>query len=67
MTIEEGESSVKVTIPKTEEKIKATKDNDRDIKITLNNNIIIKRLIKVVLLLKFLGDLDKLEEYLNKT
>jgi hypothetical protein len=67
MTIEEGESSTKVIILRIEEKIKATKDNNRDIKITLNNNIIIKQPIKVALLLKFLGDLEKLEEYLNKT
>ncbi len=33
----------------------------------LNNNIIIKRLIKVALLPKFFRDLNKLEEYLNKT
>jgi hypothetical protein len=35
--------------------------------MSLNNNIIIKRPIKVTLLPKFSRDLDKLEEYLNKT
>jgi hypothetical protein len=66
MTIEEGESSSKVVILKTIEVIKKAKDKDRDIKITLNNNISLKRPIKVVLLLKFNSDLSKLEEYLNK-
>ncbi len=33
----------------------------------LNNNITIKRLIKVALLPKFSKNLEKLEEYLNKT
>jgi hypothetical protein len=66
MTIEEGESSSKVVILKTTEVIKKAKDKDRDIKITLNNNISLKRPVKVVLLLKFNSDLSKLEEYLNK-
>jgi hypothetical protein len=35
--------------------------------MSLNNNITIKRLIKVALPPKFSRDLDKLEEYLNKT
>jgi hypothetical protein len=66
MTTEEGESSSKVIILKTKEVIKAAKDKDRDIKIILNNNINLKRPIKVVLLLKFNSDLSKLKEYLNK-
>jgi hypothetical protein len=66
MTIEEGESSSKVVILKTTEVIKKAKDKDRDIKITLNNNISLKRPIKVVLLPKFNSDLSKLKEYLNK-
>jgi hypothetical protein len=66
ITIEEGESSSKVVILKTTEVIKKAKDKDRDIKITLNNNISLKRLVKVVLLLKFNSDLNKLKEYLNK-
>jgi hypothetical protein len=53
-------------IPKTDKAIKAAKDKDRDIKITRNNNIILNQTIKVVLLLKFLGKPNKLEEYLNK-
>jgi hypothetical protein len=69
MAIEEGESSSKVTIPKTEELIKKAKDDNGDIEITINNNITIKRLIKVVPPPppKFSRDPDKLEEYLNKT
>ncbi len=63
---EEGESSSKVVILKTTEVIKKAKDKDRDIEITLNNNISLKRLIKVVLLPKFNSDLSKLKEYLNK-
>jgi hypothetical protein len=35
--------------------------------MSLNNNIIIKRPIKVALPPKFSGDPNKLEEYLNKT
>ncbi len=66
MAIEEGESSSKVVILKTAEVIKKAKDKDRDIKITLNNNISLKRPVKVVPLPKFNGDLSKLEEYLNK-
>jgi hypothetical protein len=66
MAIEEGESSSKVTISKTTEIIKKAKDKDRDIKITLNNNISLKRPVKVVPLPKFNGDLSKLKEYLNK-
>jgi hypothetical protein len=66
MTTEEGESSSKVIILKTIEVIKKAKDKDRDIEITLNNNISLKRLIKVILLPKFNSDLNKLKEYLNK-
>ncbi len=53
-------------ISKTDKAIKAAKNKDRDIKMTLNNNFILNRTIKVVLLPKFLGRLDKLKEYLNK-
>jgi hypothetical protein len=35
--------------------------------MSLNNNIIIKRPIKVALLPRFSRDPNKLEEYLNKT
>jgi hypothetical protein len=66
MTTEEGESSSRVIILKTSKVIKKAKDKDRDIKITLNNNISLKRLVKVVLLPKFNSDFSKLEEYLNK-
>jgi hypothetical protein len=66
MAIEEGESSSKVVILKTVEVIKKAKDKDRDIKMTLNNNISLKRPVKVVLLLKFNSNLSKLKEYLNK-
>jgi hypothetical protein len=66
MATEEGESSSKVIIPKTNKVIKKAKDKDRDIKITLNNNISLKRPVKVVPLPKFNSDLSKLEEYLNK-
>jgi hypothetical protein len=66
MAIKEEESSSIVIILKTKEVIKKAKDKDRDIKITLNNNINLKRLIKVVLLPKFNSDLSKLKEYLNK-
>jgi hypothetical protein len=66
MAIEEEESSSKVIISKTKEVIKVAKDKDKDIKITLNNNINLKRPVKVVLLLKFNSDLSKLKEYLNK-
>jgi hypothetical protein len=34
--------------------------------MTLNNNISLKRPVKVVLLLKFNSNLSKLKEYLNK-
>jgi hypothetical protein len=66
MATKEGESSSRVTISKTIELIKKAKDKDKDIKIILNNNISLKRLIKVVPLLKFNSDFSKLEEYLNK-
>jgi hypothetical protein len=66
MTTEEGESSSKVVILKTAEVIKKAKDKDRDIKITLNNNISLKRPVKVAPLLKFNSDLSKLKEYLDK-
>jgi hypothetical protein len=66
MTIKEGASSSKVIILKTKEVIKKAKDEDRDIKITINNNINLKRPVKVVLLPKFNSDLSKLKEYLNK-
>jgi uncharacterized membrane protein len=63
---EEGESSSKVVISKTAEVIKKAKDKDKDIKITLNNNISLKRPVKVVPLPKFNSNLSKLKEYLNK-
>jgi hypothetical protein len=66
MAIEEGESSSIVIILKTKELIKKAKDKDRDIKITLNNNINLKRPVKVVPLLKFNSNLSKLKEYLDK-
>jgi hypothetical protein len=66
MTIEEGESSSRVMILKTTKVIKKAKDKDRDIKITLNNNISLKRPVKVILLPKFNSNLSKLKEYLNK-
>jgi hypothetical protein len=66
MTIEEGESSSRVIIPKTTKVIKKAKDKDRNIKITLNNNISLKRPVKVAPLSKFNSNLSKLEEYLNK-
>jgi hypothetical protein len=66
MAIEEGESSSRVIIPKTTKVIKKAKDKDRDIKITLDNNISLKRPIKVAPLPKFNSDLSKLKEYLNK-
>ncbi len=53
-------------IPKTNKVIKKAKDKDRDIEITLNNNISLKRPVKVILLLKFNSDSNKLKEYLNK-
>jgi hypothetical protein len=66
MAIEEGESSSRVMILKTTKVIKKAKDKDRDIKIILNNNISLKRLIKVVPLPKFNNNSSKLKEYLNK-
>jgi hypothetical protein len=66
MAIEEGESSSKVVILKTEAVIKKAKDEDRDIKMTINNNILLKRLVKVVPSSKFNSNLSKLKEYLNK-
>jgi hypothetical protein len=39
MAIEKGESSSKVVVLRTKTIIKRVKDKDRDIKITLNNNI----------------------------
>ncbi len=66
MAIEEGESSSKVVILKTIELIKKAKDKDRDIEITLNNNISLKRPVKVVPLPKFNNNLSKLKKYLNK-
>jgi hypothetical protein len=66
MTIKEGESSSRVIIPKTSKVIKKAKDKDRDIKITLNNNISLKRPVKVVPLPKFNSNSSKLKEYLNK-
>jgi hypothetical protein len=66
MATEEGESSSKVVILKTEAVIKKAKDEDRDIKMTINNNILLKRLVKVVLLPKFNSNPSKLKEYLNK-
>jgi hypothetical protein len=67
MAIEEGESSSKVAVLRTEKVIKKAKDNNRNIEITLNNNIIIKQPIKVVPPPKFSRDPNKLKEYLNKT
>jgi hypothetical protein len=67
MADKEGESSSKITIPRTEESIKKAKDPNRDIEMSLNNNITIKQPIKVALLPKFSRDPNKLEEYLDKT
>jgi hypothetical protein len=66
MAIKEGESSSRVTILKTMELIKKAKDKDGDTEITLNNNISLKRPVKVVPLPKFNSDSSKLEEYLDK-
>jgi hypothetical protein len=66
MAIEEGESSSKVVILKTEAVIEKAKDKDRDIKITINNNILLKRPIKFIPLSKFNSNPSKLKEYLNK-
>jgi hypothetical protein len=67
MTIKEGESSSKVVVLRTKTVIKKTKDNNRDIKITLNNNIMLKRPIKVATFPRFNNNPSKLKEYLNKT
>jgi hypothetical protein len=66
MATEEGESSSRVVILKTMELIKKAKDKDRDIEMTLNNNISLKRPVKVAPLLKFNSDSSKLKEYLDK-
>jgi hypothetical protein len=66
MATKEGKSSSRVIILKIIELIKKAKDKDRDIKIILNNNISLKRPIKVVPLPKFNSDSSKLKEYLNK-
>ncbi len=66
MTTEEGESSSKVVILKTKAVIKKAKDEDRDIKIIINNNILLKRPIKVVPPPKFNSNPSKLKEYLDK-
>ncbi len=66
MATEEGESSSRVMIPNTIELIKKAKDKDRDIKMTLNNNISLKRPVKVAPLPKFNSDSSKLKEYLDK-
>jgi hypothetical protein len=66
MAIEEGESSSRVVISKTIELIKKAKDKDRDIEITRDNNISLKRPVKVTPLPKFNSDLSKLKEYLDK-
>jgi hypothetical protein len=66
MATEEGESSSMVIILNTIELIKKAKDKDRDIKITLDNNISLKRPVKVVPLPKFNSNSSKLKEYLNK-
>jgi hypothetical protein len=66
MTIEEGESSSKVVVLKIEAVIKKAKDDNKDIKITINNNITLKQPIKVTTPPKFNRDPSKLKEYLNK-
>jgi hypothetical protein len=66
MATEEGESSSRVIILNTIELIRKAKDKDRDIKITLNNNISLKRPVKVVPLPKFNSNSSKLKEYLDK-
>jgi hypothetical protein len=57
MTREEGESSIIVNILNliNKEVVVALKDKDRDIIIDLNNNIMLIRVIKVIVLPKFLG------------
>ncbi len=67
MAVEEGESSSKIVVLRTKTVIKKVKDKDGDIKITLNNNIIIKWPVKVITPPKFNKDPSKLEEYLDKT
>ncbi len=67
MAIEEGESSSKVVVLRTKTVIKKVKDNNRDIKITLNNNIMLKQPVKVITPPKFNSNPSKLKEYLNKT
>jgi hypothetical protein len=66
MATKEGESSSRVMIPKTTKVIKKAKDKDRDIKMTLDNNISLKRPVKVVPLPKFNSNSSKLKEYLDK-
>jgi hypothetical protein len=66
MATEEGESSSRVMILNTIELIRKAKDKDGDIKITLNNNISLKRPVKVIPLPKFNSNSSKLKEYLNK-
>jgi hypothetical protein len=66
MATEEGESSSKVIVLKTKAVIEKVKDNNRNIKITINNNITLKRPVKVVTPPKFNRDPSKLEEYLDK-
>ncbi len=66
MATEEGESSSKVVVLRTETVIERAKDKDRDIKITLDNNITLNRLVKVATPPKFNSNLSKLEEYLDK-
>jgi hypothetical protein len=66
MAIKEGESSSRVIIPKTTKVIKKAKDKDRDIEIILDNNISLKRPVKVTPLPKFNSDSSKLKEYLDK-
>jgi hypothetical protein len=57
MTREKGESSIIVNILNliNKEVVVALKDKDRDIIIDLNNNIMLIRVIKVIVLPKFLG------------
>jgi hypothetical protein len=66
MATEEGESSSRVIILKTSKVIKKAKDKDRDIEIILDNNISLKRPVKVAPLPKFNSNSSKLEEYLDK-
>jgi hypothetical protein len=66
MATEEGDSSSRVMILNTMELIKKAKDKDGDIEMTLNNNISLKRPVKVVPLPKFNSDSSKLKEYLDK-